>query len=91
MTNPPDRPRDDRRMHEGRKPGLDEPENQGEETATLEQRDTEATADAVPDHPEPSANRGDPGTPDRESGDKGGDKVQQAHSWSGGSAGSKGS
>ena len=37
MTNPPDQPRDDRRMHEGRKPGLAEPENQGE-TETLDRK-----------------------------------------------------
>ena len=38
MTNPPDQPRDDRRMHEGRKPGLAEPENQGQ-TGTLDRKD----------------------------------------------------
>jgi len=34
MTNPPNQPRDDRRMHEGRKPGLDETEDKGG-TATI--------------------------------------------------------
>lgn len=30
MTNPPNRPRDDRRMLEGEKPGLDEKRERGE-------------------------------------------------------------
>ncbi len=29
MTNPPNRPRDDRRMHEGEKPGLSEKAERG--------------------------------------------------------------
>lgn len=45
MTNPPGRPRDDRRMHEGRKPGLDEPENQGEAGTLDRQEDREAVID----------------------------------------------
>jgi hypothetical protein len=31
MTNPPNRPRDDRRMHEGEKPGLGEKRERGEQ------------------------------------------------------------
>jgi len=41
MTNPPNQPRDDRRMHEGRKPGLDETGAKGG-TATI---DREKSAD----------------------------------------------
>jgi hypothetical protein len=37
MTNPPNRPRDDRRMHEGEKPGLgDKKERSKQEEVTLD-------------------------------------------------------
>lgn len=45
MTNPPDQPRDDRRMHEGRKPGLAEPEHQGETETLDRKKDRNATVD----------------------------------------------
>jgi hypothetical protein len=37
MTNPPNRPRDDRRMHEGEKPGLGDKKERGkQEEVTLD-------------------------------------------------------
>ena len=45
MTNRPDQSRDDRRMHEGREPGLAEPENQGETETLDRKKDREATVD----------------------------------------------
>jgi hypothetical protein len=48
MTNPPNRPRDDRRMHEGEKPGLPKQKNRGDqETIELdhEERERSSTAD----------------------------------------------
>ena len=52
MTNPPNQPRDDRRMHEGRKPGLDETEDKGG-TATI---DHEKSADDKQPKRKPSEN-----------------------------------
>jgi hypothetical protein len=41
MTNPPNRPRDDRRMHEGEKPGLGEKRQRGEqEEVALDRKDS---------------------------------------------------
>ena len=43
MTNPPNRPRDDRRMHEGEKPGLGEKKERGEqEEVKLDRDDSDA-------------------------------------------------
>jgi len=40
MTNPPNRPRDDRRMHEGEKPGLSKQKDCGDqETVQLDRED----------------------------------------------------
>ena len=39
MTNPPNRPRDDRRMHEGEKPGLGEKRDRGEQEEVALDRD----------------------------------------------------
>ena len=39
MTNPPNRPRDDRRMHEGEKPGLGEKKERGEQEEVKLDRD----------------------------------------------------
>ena len=40
MTNPPNRPRDDRRMHEGEKPGLSKKVDRGDqETVELDHED----------------------------------------------------
>ena len=94
MTTPPDRPRDDRRMHEGRKPGLDEPGG-NRDTTTLERKeDREAAIEREQDERVgrniESGSKGYGGTPDRTSRDKGGDSVQQSQQWSGGSKGSKG-
>ena len=48
MTNPPDHPRDDRRMHEGDKKGLgDNPTNavrQDDVTPDIKERDSAASA-----------------------------------------------
>ena len=94
MTNPPDQPRDDRRMHEGRKPGFDEPENQGE-TDTLDRKEDREAAIGHEranrsDRADNDGPKGQGGTPDRDPQDEGGDAVQQAQQWSGGSKGSKG-
>ncbi|HET9399279.1 MAG TPA: hypothetical protein VFO45_10735 [Sphingomicrobium sp.] len=57
MTNPPDQPRDDRRMHEGRKPGPDEAEGKGG-TGTLDRKeDREAAIDRERDKGPESANK----------------------------------
>ena len=94
MANPPNQPRDDRRMHEGRKPGLDQPEGKGD-TITLDRKeDREAAIDR--ERAERAGRdiergpKGQGGTPDRDSEDKGGDSVQNAQQWSGGSKASKG-
>ena len=39
MTNPPNRPRDDRRMHEGEKPGIGEKRERGEQEEVRLDRD----------------------------------------------------
>jgi hypothetical protein len=41
MTNPPNRPRDDRRMHEGEKPGLGEKRERGEQEEVALDRDAD--------------------------------------------------
>lgn len=94
MTNPANEPRDDRRMHEGRKPGLGETENQGG-TDTLDRKeDREAAIDREraerPDRTGGDGLKGQGGTADRDPQDRGGDPVQQAQQWSGGSKASKG-
>ena len=45
MTNPPNRPRDDRRMHEGEKPGLGEKrERGGQDVVELEREQPEKSS-----------------------------------------------
>lgn len=92
MTNPPDRPHDDRRMHEGREPG--DPEGRGGTTTLDRKEDREAAIDRERAEREvrnmDEGPKGQSGTPDRDSQDKGGDSVQQAQQWSGGSKASKG-
>ena len=41
MTNPPNRPRDDRRMHEGEKPGLGEKRKPGRQEEVELEREEE--------------------------------------------------
>ena len=81
MTKVPDRPRDDRRMHEGRKPGLDEPEGNRDTTTLDRKEDREAAIEREQDERVgrniESGSKGYGGTPDRTSRDKGGDSDQQ--------------
>ena len=79
MTNPPSQPRDDRRMHEGRKPGLNEPEGKGDTTTLDRKEDREAAIDRERAGPVgrdiERGPKGHGGTPDRDSQGKGGDSV----------------
>ena len=92
MSNPPDRPRDDRRMHEGREPG--DPEGRGDPTTLDRKEDREAAIDRErierAGRDIDAGPKGQGGTPDRDSQDEGGDSVQNAQQWSGGSKASKG-
>ena len=47
MTNPPNRPRDDRRMHEGEKPGLGEKRERGEQEEVKLDREQEESGDSA--------------------------------------------
>jgi hypothetical protein len=54
MTNPPNRPRDDRRMHEGEKPGLGDKKERGkQEEVTLDHdaSDESSTTDREQESP----------------------------------------
>jgi hypothetical protein len=62
MTNPPNRPRDDRRMHEGEKPGLSGKIERGDqEPVDLEQDDAQDTS-STSDREQESALGGDVAT-----------------------------
>jgi len=62
MTNPPNRPRDDRRMHEGEKPGLSGKIERGDqEQVDLEQDDAQDTS-STSDREQESALGGDVAT-----------------------------
>ena len=92
MANPPDRPRDDRRMHEGREPG--DPEGRGDATTLDRKEDREAAIDREREERAgrdvDSDPKGQGGTPDRDPQDEGGDSVQLTHECTGGSKASKG-
>jgi len=47
MTNPPNRPRDDRRMHEGEKPGLGEKRDRGEQEEVALDRDPDRSEESL--------------------------------------------
>ena len=61
MTNPPNRPRDDRRMHEGEKPGLGEKKERGEQDELALDRE-EAGESSTTDREQESALGGDVAT-----------------------------
>ena len=62
MTNPPNRPRDDRRMHEGEKPGLSKKVDRGDqETVELDHEDAGERSSTADRHQE-SALGGDVAT-----------------------------
>jgi len=61
MTNPPNRPRDDRRMHEGEKPGLGEKRERGEQEDLKLERDRDEESSTTDRHQE-SALGGDVAT-----------------------------
>lgn len=63
MTNPPNRPRDDRRMHEGDKPGLSEKRERGEQEDVALERDRETSEESsTTDRSQESALGGDVAT-----------------------------
>lgn len=63
MTNPPNRPRDDRRMHEGDKPGLGEKRELGEQEDVALERDRETSEESsTTDRSQESALGGDVAT-----------------------------
>ena len=63
MTNPPNRPRDDRRMHEGDKPGLGEKRDRGEQEDVALERDRETSEESsTTDRSQESALGGDVAT-----------------------------
>ena len=66
MTNPPNRPRDDRRMHEGEKPGLsDKIDRSRQETVELD-RDEAKEGSSTADRRQESALGGDIATRSKE-------------------------
>jgi len=63
MTNPPNRPRDDRRMHKGEKPGLGEKRERGEQEEVRLDRDRDAGEESsTTDREQESALGGDVAT-----------------------------
>ena len=63
MTNPPNRPRDDRRMHEGEKPGLGDKRNRGEqEEVALDRERGDSEESSTTDRHQESALGGDVAT-----------------------------
>jgi len=63
MTNPPNRPRDDRRMHEGEKPGLGEKRERGEQEEVALDRDPDRSEEpSTTDRRQESALGGDVAT-----------------------------
>ena len=63
ITNPPNRPRDDRRMHEGDKPGLGEKRERGEQEDVALERDRETSEESsTTDRSQESALGGDVAT-----------------------------
>ncbi len=63
MTNPPNRPRDDRRMHEGDKPGLGEKRERGDQEDVALERDRETSEESsTTDRSQESALGGDVAT-----------------------------
>jgi len=61
MTNPPNRPRDDRRMHEGEKPGLGEKKERGQQEEVALDRDA-SDESSTTDREQESALGGDVAT-----------------------------
>jgi hypothetical protein len=60
MTNPPNRPRDDRRMHEGEKPGIGEKRERGEQEEVRLDRDRDESGESsTTDREQESALGGD--------------------------------
>ena len=62
MTNPPNRPRDDRRMHEGEKPGLSEKHPRGDQDEVKLDREKEGEANSTAHREQESALGGDVAT-----------------------------
>ena len=62
MTNPPNRPRDDRRMHEGEKPGLSDKIERGDQETVELDRKPEEDQSSTTDREQESALGGDVAT-----------------------------
>lgn len=62
MTNPPNRPRDDRRMHEGEKPGLGEKKERGDQEEVALEREPDEDVSSTIDRGQESAIGGDVAT-----------------------------
>ena len=62
MTNPPNRPRDDRRMHEGEKPGLSGKIERGDQQAVELDREGDEEKSSTTDRNQDSALGGDVAT-----------------------------
>ena len=62
MTNPPNRPRDDRRMHEGEKPGLGERINRAKQDEETPEREGEKEISSTTDREQESVLGGDVAT-----------------------------
>ena len=62
MTNPPNRPRDDRRMHEGEKPGLAGKIERGDQEQVELEREPEGEQSSTADRDQESALGGDVAT-----------------------------
>lgn len=59
MTNPPNRPRDDRRMHEGDRPGLSKQKDRGDQETIELDRDETGERSSTADRRQESALGGD--------------------------------
>ena len=62
MTNPSNRPRDDRRMHEGEKPGLGEKTERGDQEEVALEREPDEEVSSTIDRKQESALGGDVAT-----------------------------
>ena len=62
MTNPPDRPRDDRRMHEGDKKGLGGTANKARQEDVTPERERDSGDTSTTERSQPSALGGDVAT-----------------------------
>jgi len=66
MTNPPNRPRDDRRMHEGEKSGLGEKRERGKQEEVDLERKPESEESSTRDRHQESALGGEVATRSKE-------------------------